>query len=295
MTRLVGFGYSVPMFNFHQAQAQAIGTTTPMARTTLVHGEVVHVAHHSGAYSANVSTSTFGVYTVSKKSASPVGESLNTAIDAALSQYASAEFCASVSKTLSILASAKVAAKTMQSGLFAGFLALVNEGADASVIRATGNAVRAAVTKKMRLDAGFSEIKAKGAKEENAPVFSTATAYSSLIAKLLDCKRENPSMFKVAIDGTLNETEVPATLADCGFLFDGVSANKRLQAQYDALDLADKQVRFPALYPQAPASLEQQLAQAHIEAKTLREELQLVRLQLANLKAQQAQPVAVNQ
>jgi hypothetical protein len=211
--------------------------------------------------------------------------SVNTAIDAALSQFASSEKASAYASVVAALKSAQQANRDKQGALFAGLLALAAEGAPGSVIRATGNAISVAITRILRVNAGFPAVKAQGTKESGAPTFSTAKVYAGHIAGSLDWKAQHPNIFAVALADTINETEAPRATLDCGYLFPSVSAHMALNAKCLTLYEAEQRAQYPALYPQQPASLQQQLAQAHAEAQALRDEVQAHKLALANATA----------
>jgi hypothetical protein len=245
-------------------------------RTTLVY-----------TLAANVSSAFEGNSTVSHSTA-PALSALDNAIVQALDTFTAPEFAANVSKITVQVKAWKAASKGVQAGLFAGFVSLAESGANGDVIRATGNMIRAAVTRVMRVDAGFPADKVKGSKESQAPTFSTASAYASLVGKLLDSRHANPTMYAVALQGAIDETEIPATLSANGLMFEGVSACKRLQAQYDALQLADNQRLYPALYPQSPMSLERQHAIQGVELLELQKINAAMAQELGDLRAQVA-------
>lgn len=181
-----------------------------------------------------------------------------TAINQAIAAYLSATPTADQSAAIesaagavaAVVAAAKAAAqanKGMQSALFVGFLSLAAQGFTQQTIRATGAAIRRDVTRTMRVQSGFSAVRAKGTKESGAPDFSTASVYAGTVAAMLDAQRDNPTAWETAVHAIENAKDTaPAVHEDSGF-FESISACKRTLAKYDELCAAEEAHKHPAL------------------------------------------------
>lgn len=178
---------------------------------------------------------------------------INAAIAAFLSSYADD----GAEHVSAIVAAAKQAAaekKGMQASLFSGFLQLAEQGCDPAAVRASGAAVRKAVTRIMRAQAGFPADKKKGSKESGAPDFSTASVYAGIVADCLAASRDNRNAWDAAFLAVKDATETPPAEHACG-LFEAVNANKRALAKYAELCAAEMEQRYPALSHQDPSAV----------------------------------------
>lgn len=213
--------------------------------------------------------------------ASPV----NDAVSVLLSAYAGdrAEHVATVVESFK---AARAANKSESDSLFAGFLslcaALVNAGqppADvADTLRATGNAISAEVGGILRVRAGFTRTKLKGAKESGAPSFSTAKVYAGIVARCIEAKAADADTYLAAFDKIENAKEAPEALHEASGLFASKNACSRLVKEYEEMRAAKLAHQTPALngmddaHLQAPTreELEAQLAAAREEVRQYR-------------------------
>jgi hypothetical protein len=199
--------------------------------------------HHDGASAVNVNghcADYFGVHTMSA----------SNAIDRAIGQFLSTYEGDGAEAVSAIVVAAKRAAadkRGMQSALYAGFLTLAGMGAGGAVIRKAGANLRASITRVMRVNAGFPAVKPKGAKEDGAPDFSTASVYAGTVAGMLAARAENPNAWQAAVDA-IDSGETPLPWHDAANLPLSVSAGKRMLAKYEELTGAELEHQFPALH-----------------------------------------------
>ena len=213
--------------------------------------------------------------------ASPV----NDAVSILLSAYAGdrAEHVATVVEEFK---AARSANKSESDSLFSGFLSLcaslVNAGqppADvADTLRATGNAISAEVGGILRVRAGFTRTKLKGAKESGAPSFSTAKVYAGIVARCIEAQAADADTYNAAFDKVENALNSPEALHEASGLFASKNACARLVREYEEMRAAKLAHQTPALngmddaHLQAPTreELEAQLAAAREEVRQYR-------------------------
>jgi hypothetical protein len=111
---------------------------------------------------------------------------------------------------------AQAACKGDRSGLFSVFVALAEDGYPADKINVFSAEVRQAVREELRERAGFTRVKVKGAKEESAPDYSTASVYGATVANWLTASRDYPALLAQALQGCQPESgEIPCA-ETCG-------------------------------------------------------------------------------